>query len=64
MAPDDDAASDAVTRLEEGLLELKGRWPAHSVPPRMWAELEELESALERTRGQEEAADRLAGSAE
>jgi len=36
-----------VRELEEKLADLKGRWPAHSVPPSMWQQLEELESELE-----------------
>jgi len=39
------AGSDKVKELEEKLADLKGRWPAHSVPPSMWQELEELEKA-------------------
>ena len=33
--------------LERQIAELKVRWPAHSVPPRMLQELEELEEELE-----------------
>ena len=29
---------------------LKGRWPAHSVPPHMWQELETLEEELEQAK--------------
>lgn len=32
--------------IEQRIAELKRRWPAHSVPPGMWEELEELEDAL------------------
>lgn len=42
------AATDQVREIEEKIAELKRRWPAHSAPPRMWQELEELESELER----------------
>ncbi len=38
---------DRVREIEERIAELKRRWPAHSVPPRMWQELEELEDELE-----------------
>ena len=40
--------TDNIKELEEKLADLKGRWPAHSVPPKMWQELEELEEELER----------------
>lgn len=33
--------------IEDRIAELKARWPAHSVPPRMWQELEDLEAELE-----------------
>jgi hypothetical protein len=42
--------TDAVRRIEEQIAELERRWPAHSVPPGMWAELEQLESELEKAR--------------
>jgi hypothetical protein len=32
--------------IEAKLADLKARWPAHSVPPSMWQELEELEEEL------------------
>jgi len=34
--------------IEEKIADLKARWPAHSVPPSMWQELEELEEELEK----------------
>ena len=34
--------------LEEKLAELMSRWPAHSVPPAMAIEREELEEELEK----------------
>ena len=34
--------------IEEQIADLKARWPAHSVPPSMWQELEELEEKLEK----------------
>ena len=39
---------ESVKELEAKIADLKGRWPAHSVPPRMWQQLEELEDALEK----------------
>ena len=35
-----------VKEIEARLADLKGRWPAHSVPPRMWQQLEDLEEEL------------------
>lgn len=34
--------------IERRIAELKSRWPAHSVPPAMWDELEELEEELKK----------------
>ncbi len=42
--------SDRVREIEEKIAELKARWPAHSVPIKMWQELEELEDALEKAK--------------
>jgi hypothetical protein len=39
-------ATDRVREIEQKIAELKARWPAHSAPPRLWEELEELESEL------------------
>jgi len=39
---------DKVKHIEEKITDLKARWPAHSVPPRMWQELEELEDELKK----------------
>jgi len=39
--------NEKVREIEEKLADLKGRWPAHSVPPSMWQQLEKLESELE-----------------
>jgi hypothetical protein len=39
---------DKVRRIEEKIADLKARWPAHSVPPSMWQQLEELEDELEK----------------
>ena len=35
-----------IKEIEEKIADLKGRWPAHSVPPNMWMELENLEEEL------------------
>ena len=40
---------DRVREIQERIAELKARWPAHSVPPRMFEQLEELEDELEKT---------------
>jgi len=42
--------AERVKELEREIAELKRRWPPHSVPPRMFEQLEELEEALERAR--------------
>jgi hypothetical protein len=44
---------EKVKEIEEKIKDLKGRWPAHSVPPSLWQELEELEEALEEARQSE-----------
>jgi hypothetical protein len=36
-----------VKEIEEKIADLKARWPAHSVPPSMWQQLEDLEAELE-----------------
>jgi hypothetical protein len=38
---------EKIKELKEKIADLKARWPAHSVPPRMWQELEALEEELE-----------------
>jgi hypothetical protein len=52
--------ADRIKELEQQISELKGRWPAHSVPPIMLQQLEELEEELEaereRARRQEDSA--------
>ena len=40
-------SSERVKELERQIAELKSRWPAHSVPPTMVQQLEELEEELE-----------------
>jgi hypothetical protein len=41
---------DEVKEIEDKIADLKARWPAHSVPPSMWQELEALEEELEKAR--------------
>jgi hypothetical protein len=36
-----------VEELRQKIADLKDRWPAHSTPPAMMAELDELETELE-----------------
>ena len=40
--------SQRIKELEKQIAELNSRWPAHSVPPTLLQELEELEAELER----------------
>jgi len=40
-------SNDRVREIEEKIADLKARWPAHSVPPSMWQQLEELEAQLD-----------------
>jgi hypothetical protein len=40
-------SKDKVREIENKIADLKARWPAHSVPPSMWQQLEELEAELE-----------------
>jgi hypothetical protein len=46
-------ASQRVEEIEEKIRDLKGRWPAHSVRPSLWQELEELEEELEEAKKEE-----------
>jgi len=41
-----------VEEIEKQISELKARFPAHSVPPRMWQQLEELEEKLEEAKSE------------
>jgi ubiquinone/menaquinone biosynthesis C-methylase UbiE len=41
-------SSERIEELERQIAELKRRWPAHSVPPTMLQQLDELEEELER----------------
>ena len=43
-------SEETVRRIEEKIADLKARWPAHSVPPSMWRQLEELEDELEKAK--------------
>jgi hypothetical protein len=47
---------EKVREIEAKLADLKARWPAHSVKPAMWHELEELEAELERAKTAEDEA--------
>jgi SMC interacting uncharacterized protein involved in chromosome segregation len=40
--------TERIKELEEKIEDLKKRWPAHSVSPLMFQELEDLEEELER----------------
>jgi hypothetical protein len=41
---------ETIEEIEAAIADLKARWPAHSVPPHMWQELEDLEEKLERAK--------------
>ena len=43
-------SEEKVTESERKIAELKARWPAHSVPPSMWQQLEELEEELDKAK--------------
>lgn len=45
--------TERIREIEEQIAELKARWPAHSVPPHMWQQLEELEEKLEQAKREE-----------
>jgi hypothetical protein len=45
---------DKVTEINAKIADLKARWPAHSVPPSMWQQLEELEAQLEEAKRNED----------
>lgn len=44
-------SNKSIKEIEAEIADLKARWPAHSVPPRMWQQLEELEEQLEELKG-------------
>lgn len=46
-------SNERVREIKEKIADLKARWPAHSVPPSMWQQLEELEDELEKARKSE-----------
>ena len=46
-------SEDKVSEIEDKIADLKARWPAHSVPPSMWQQLEELEEELEEAKKEE-----------
>jgi hypothetical protein len=56
--------SDRAEEIEEKIAQLKRRWPAHSTPPGLWQELEELEGELQRAveEGTEDTDGREAGA--
>jgi hypothetical protein len=37
-------------KIEQAIAALKARWPVHSVPPKMWQQLEEPEERLEQAK--------------
>jgi len=39
-------SSERIKELESQIAELRSRWPAHSVPPMMFQQLEDLEEEL------------------
>lgn len=41
-------SSERIEDLEKRIAELKSRWPAHSAPPTMLQQLDELEAELEK----------------
>jgi hypothetical protein len=41
-------SNERIEELEKQIAELKRRWPAHSVPPTMLQQLDELEEELQR----------------
>ena len=54
-------STDRIREIEEKIANLKARWPAHSVPPSMWQQLEELEDELEKAREADARQDGLGG---
>lgn len=43
-------SDDLIKELEKRIKDLKKKWPAHSVPPAMLMQLDELEEELERAK--------------
>jgi hypothetical protein len=50
----DSVVDTRLAALEQQLADLKARLPAHSIPPSMMAELDQLEEALVKARRQKE----------
>ncbi len=50
-------SNDRIKELEKRIEDLKRRWPAHSVPPALLQQLDELEEALEEERRRARQAD-------
>ena len=44
--------NERIKEIEGAIADLKARWPAHSVPPHMWQQLEELEEKLEQAKAE------------
>lgn len=42
--------NERINEIEEAIADLKARWPAHSVKPKMLQQLEELEEKLEQAK--------------
>jgi tRNA-Thr(GGU) m(6)t(6)A37 methyltransferase TsaA len=51
----------SIQALEQQISDLKARWPSHSVPPAMMAQLDELEEALRRANEQSDEAESAPG---
>jgi len=47
---------EKIARLEAEIADLKKRWPAHSLKPAMFTQLEDLEEELENLKAQREKA--------
>ena len=47
-------SDEKIKEIEEKIADLKARWPAHSVPPSMWQQLEALEDELEAAKVEKE----------
>jgi len=50
-------STERIKELEAKIADLKARWPAHSVPPSMWQQLEALEDELEKANQERQATD-------
>lgn len=44
--PSSDTPSQQIKKLEKRIAELENRWPAHSVPPTLMQQLDDLEDEL------------------